>query len=104
MMGFASALPILRAKPAPNGRRLPCGWPSCSFLQGCGKELGCFGLRFLIGLGVVSERQVELLAELGGFGVRERVHSAGIFDDPVIGLRCVEILLERIVLLALHER
>ena len=31
-------------------------------------------------------------------------HRAGILDDPILGLRGVEILLERIVLLALHER
>lgn len=77
---------------------------SCLFLKACGKELGCFGLRFLISFGVVSERQVELLAEFGGFGVRERVHSTGILDDPIIGLRCVEIFLERIILLTLRER
>src|SRR5712672_4641937 len=75
----------------------------CLFFKVGGKELGRLSLRFLIRLGVVSERQVELLAELGGFGVRERVHRAGILDDPIIDLRCVEILLERIVLLALHE-
>ena len=45
------------------------------FLKVCFKELGRFGLRFLIGLGVVSDRYVELLAEFGGFGVRERVHG-----------------------------
>ena len=75
----------------------------CLFLKLSGKELGRLGLRFLVHLGVVSERQVELLAELGGFGIREGVHRAGILDDPIIGLRCVEILLERIVLLPLHE-
>ncbi len=45
------------------------------------KELGSFGLCLPIQLGAVSERLIELLAELGGFGVRERVHSGAIFDD-----------------------
>jgi hypothetical protein len=31
------------------------------------------------------------------------MHRAGILDDPIIGLCCVEILLERIVLLTLYE-
>ena len=84
-------------------KRPPCGRPFCLFLKVRGKELGRLGLRFLIHLGVVFERQVELLAELGGFGVRERVHRAGILDDPIIGLRCVEILLERVVLLTFYE-
>ena len=81
----------------------PRGWPFCLFLKARGKELGRLGLRFLIHLGVVFERKLELLAEFGGFGVRERMHGAGIFDDPIIGLRCVEILLERVVLLTLYE-
>ena len=68
------------------------------------KELGGLGLGLLIRLGVVSERQVELLAELGGFGISERMDGAGIFDDSIVDLRCVEILLERLVLLALYER
>src|SRR5262249_22457664 len=71
-----------------------CGL-SLSFLQVGGKELGCLALSFVVDLGVVSERQVELLAELGGFGVRKCVHGTGILDDPVIGLRRVEILLDR---------
>src|ERR1700748_2527255 len=75
----------------------------CLFLKVGGKELGSLGLRFLIGLGVVSERQGELLAELGGFGIRESVHSAGVLDDPIIDFRGCEILLERVVLLALYE-
>src|SRR6266702_2275223 len=79
------------------------GRPFCLFLKVSGKELGRLGLRFLIHFGVESERQVEFLAELGGFGVRERVHRARIFDDSIIGLRCVEILLERVVLLTFYE-
>ena len=75
----------------------------CLFLKVSGKELGRLGLRFLIHFGVVSERQVELLAELGGFGIRERMHRAGILDDSIVDLRCVEILLERIVLFTLLE-
>ena len=36
-------------------------------------------------------------------GVGESVHRAGVLDDPVLCLRRVEILLERLVLFALHE-
>ena len=50
------------------------------------------------------ERQVKLLPELGLFGISEGVHRAWVFRDPVIRLRCVEVLLERVVLLALDER
>ena len=74
----------------------------CLFLKVSGKELRRLGL-FLINLLVISEREVELLAELGGFGVRERVHHARILNDPIIGLGSIEIPFERIVLLALHE-
>jgi hypothetical protein len=45
----------------------------CLFLKASRKKLVGLGLRFLIHLGVISERQVELLAELGSLGVRERV-------------------------------
>jgi hypothetical protein len=54
------------------------------FLKVSGKELGCLGLRSRSTWGVVSERQVELLAELGGFGVCERVHRAWILAPPDI--------------------
>ncbi len=69
-----------------------------------GKEFVSFGLQFLIRLRVVPERQVEFIAKLGRFRVCERVHRAGILDDPIIDLCCVEILLQRIVLLTLEER
>src|SRR5690348_181891 len=70
--------------------RPPRGWPFLFmfdrlFLEVGGKELGSLALRFLVDLGVVSKRQIELLAEFGGFGIRERVHGAGILDDAVIG-------------------
>src|SRR6185437_7426692 len=75
-----------------------------SVLESSGKQLGRLRLRFLIGLGVVFQRQIELLAELGRLGIRERVHGAGIGDDAIVRLRRVEVLLERLVLLLLHER
>ena len=56
-------------------------------------ELGRLCLCFLIHFRVVSERQVELLPELGRFGVGERMHRAGILDDPIIGFRCTKRLL-----------
>src|SRR6185437_5614133 len=80
-----------------------CGWLFHSFLKVSSQELGSLGLRFLIRFGVIPERQVEFFAELGGFWVCEGVDSAGILDDPIVDLRGVEILLERLVLLALYE-
>src|SRR3954468_17520828 len=83
--------------------RLPCDPFGESLFQRGGKELVCLRLRFLVCLRVVAQRQLELLAELGRLGVREGVHRARILDHFVISLRRVEILLQRLVLLLLHE-
>src|SRR4051812_36178369 len=50
-------------------------------LQGRREKLVRLGFRFLVGLGVVAQRQVEFLARRGRLGIREGMNRAGIFHD-----------------------
>src|SRR3990172_9276552 len=73
------------------------------FLKDRAQELLHLLPRLLISLGIVPQREVELLPESGRIGVGEAVDGSGIVDEPEINIGIRHLLFERLDLLHGNE-